>query len=84
MLSHSSSLKDVVSWTIGIINQIIPVLTVLALALFMWAVVRYILKAEESHGKGEERTALLWGIIALFVLFSVWGIVKILQRTLLS
>ena len=84
MLSHSSSLADVVSYIIGIINTIIPILTTLALVIFLWSGVRYIMTAQETKGKGPEREALLWGLVALFVLFSVWGILGILQNTLLG
>ncbi len=84
MLSHSSSLKDLVTFVINIITLIIPVLTVLALVIFLWSGVRYIYKAEETAGKGPERDAMLWGLIALFVLFSIWGILKILSNTLLG
>jgi len=84
MLSTGSSFKDVVTFLIGLINLTIPVLTALALLIFLWAGVRYIYKAEETAGKGPEREALLWGLIALFVIFSIWGILRILNATLLS
>ncbi|HVV39320.1 MAG TPA: hypothetical protein VHD31_03290 [Candidatus Paceibacterota bacterium] len=84
MLSNASSIKDVVLFLIGIINLAIPVLTVLAVVIFMYSGVRYVTRAEESGGKGPEREALLWGLIALFVLFSIWGILKILTNTFLG
>ena len=82
MLSNSSSLGGVVSWVIGIINIIIPVLTILALVLVLYSGLRYILKAEESKGKGPEREAIMWGLIALFVIVSVWGILRVMCTTL--
>lgn len=83
-LSDASSFKDVVAFVIGYINLIIPLLAAAALVLFLWSGVQYILKAGESHGKGPEREALLWGIIALFVLFSVWGILRLVCSTLIG
>ncbi len=84
MLSNHSSLAGVVSFIIGIINSIIPVLVVLALVLFMYSGLRYVLKASESHGKGAERSAMMWGIVALFVIISVWGLLRIMCATLLN
>ena len=84
MLTKHSDLTGVVNWVIGIIDIIIPVLTVAALVLFLYSGVRYIIKAQDAHSKGPEREALLWGIIALFVLVSVWGLVRIMCSTLLG
>lgn len=83
-LTEASSLKDVVAFVIGYIDLIIPVLAAAALVLFLWSGLQYILKAGESHGKGAEREALLWGVIALFVLFSVWGILRLVCSTLIG
>ncbi len=82
MLSNSSSLAGVVAYIIGIINIILPVLTLLALVLVLYSGLRYVLKAEESKGKGPEREAIMWGLIALFVIVSVWGILRVMCVTL--
>jgi hypothetical protein len=84
MLSNTTSLSGLVSYIIGIINLIIPVLVTFALVLLMYAGFRYILKASESHGKGAERAALMWGLVALFVIVSVWGLLRIMCITLLN
>ena len=84
MLAHSSNLADVANFVIGYVNLIIPVLTAIALALFLYAGVRYIFKAQDAGGKGPEREALIWGIVALFVLVSVWGLVRIMCIALLG
>lgn len=83
-LSGSSSFSSVVAWVIGFINLVIPVLTLLALVLFLYSGYRYIIKSGETQGKGREREALLWGIVALFVLFSVWGLLRIICNTLVG
>ena len=73
---------DVIAKVIGLINIIIPVLLALALVFFVLTGVRYIWKAGE--GGAEVRTQLLWGLIALFVLFTVWGLVNVMCATLLG
>jgi len=60
-----------------IISAIIPVLIGLALLAFMFGVLKYI------FGKKEEgKTTMLWGIVALFVMTSVWGLVSIVRTTI--
>jgi hypothetical protein len=73
---------DVVVKLIGLINQIIPVLFALAMVFFVWSGVQYVRQAGGEGG--EARSNLLWGVIALFVIFTVWGLVNILCLTLLG
>ncbi len=67
---------------IGLINLAIPVLIALALVMFMWTAVRYITQAGEVGG--EARGQLLWALIALFVLFTIWGLVNVLCLSFLG
>jgi succinate dehydrogenase/fumarate reductase cytochrome b subunit len=55
-----------------------------AVVAFFFGVVQFIWASRE--GKGPEmdkgKQFMLWGLIALFVMFSVWGIVKFAQNVL--
>lgn len=82
--SPSWNLSDAVGWIISIINLIIPILGGVALIVFFVGLIRYIRSASGGQGKVDGRTLILWGLITLFVLFSVWGIVGILRSTFLS
>lgn len=62
----------------GLIGLAIPVLIALGVLAFMWGIVMYLF----GKNKDEGRTYMLWGIIALFVMTSVWGLVGILRGTL--
>jgi len=76
------TLTDVIAKTIGLINIVIPVLITLALVMFMWTALRYVMQA--SEGGGEVRGQLAWALISLFVLFTVWGLVNVLCLTFLG
>ncbi|HEY4483119.1 MAG TPA: pilin [Candidatus Paceibacterota bacterium] len=57
-----------------VVNMLIPILVALALAYFIWGIIKFIGTAGgEAHEEGKKR--MLWGIIALFVIVSIWGIV---------
>mgnify|MGYP001591996243 CR=1 FL=1 len=56
---------------------LIPIVFTLALLFFFWGVVKYIWS--EGQGKEDGRKVMVWGIVALFVMSSVWGIVRFLQ-----
>lgn len=76
--TNAQSFKEVVGILIGYINLIIPLLVALAVLLILYSGFRYVLKAADSHAKGGERDAMLWGLIALFIIMSVWGILRIM------
>ena len=62
-----------------IINVLIPIVFALALLLFFWGLATYILSAGDPDKKKEGRDKMIWGIVALFVMASVWGLVNFLQ-----
>lgn len=80
------TLGGVIGNVIGLINQMIPVLFALALVFFMWGCVKYIMSAGgEGGGHGTNpRDLIVWGLVSLFVIFSVWGILQVMCATLLG
>jgi hypothetical protein len=61
-----------------ILNMVVPILIGLGVVGFMWGIVLYLFGKNKEEGK----TFMIWGIIALFVMTSVWGLVGILKGTL--
>lgn len=61
-----------------IAKAIIPMLMVLATALFLWGVIKFIAHADNEDARSEGRWFMLWGIIGLFFMVAVWGIVNVL------
>lgn len=74
-----------VTGIIGIINiVIVPIIFALAFLAFIWGVVKYFfINNGGDEGKiAEGRKFVMWGIIGMVVIFSVWGLVNILLSTL--
>jgi len=67
--------------TIGnLINQIIPILILAGLAYFIFGVIRFVI-AGDADKKAEARTIVVQGIIGLFIITSVWGLVFLLNQS---
>lgn len=68
------------------IGRLVQILTVLmagiALLVFFWGLVKFITKAGDEAALEEGRRLMLWGVIALFVMVSVWGIILFIQTNL--
>ena len=61
-------------------GRIMPLLILAALVLFMFGVVKTFFW-NSGAGKEEGKFFILWGIVALFVMVSVWGLVNVLRGT---
>ena len=71
---------DLVYLLISFINPLAAILSMVAILIFFWGIVKYIYSAGgEGHEQG--RQLIVWGLIALFVLFSVWSLANILVST---
>ena len=74
------TLANLVGVLIGLVNNIIPVLVTIAVAFFIAGGIRFIYKSGDARGHGADKTILAWGLIALFILVSVWGILALLRQ----
>ena len=62
--------------SIGSIVQMLTVIVMgLALLYFFWGLAKFILAAGDEKKIAEGKSIMIWGIIALFVMASVWGLV---------
>ncbi|MCX6787460.1 MAG: hypothetical protein NTY93_03000 [Candidatus Kaiserbacteria bacterium] len=70
---------------VGVINTIVvPLIFAFAFAVFIWGVVKYFFfnNGGDTEKMKEGRDFIIWGILGLVVLFSVWGFVNLLLSTL--
>jgi len=59
-----------------IVNLLIPVVTALALLFFFWGLAKFILAAGDEAAKDEGKRIMIWGVVALFVMAAVWGLIQ--------
>jgi hypothetical protein len=70
-----SQILSLVSYWLVVIATII---IAIGLITFLWGVVQYITAGSDEAKRGEARNMMIYGIIALFVMVSVWGLVYFL------
>jgi hypothetical protein len=64
----------------GLLNVVIPILITLGVVYVIWGVIKYA-TAKESDEQAEARKTIISGVIALFVIVSIWGLVAIINST---
>jgi len=65
----------------GIINLFIPFLIGLAVFLIIYGIFGYISKAADEEKRKEAKDFIMWGIIAVFIMISIWGLINILVKS---
>jgi Type IV secretion system pilin len=64
-----------------VLNNIYPFLFGLAIIYFFWGVAKYILSAGDPKAAAEGRSIMIWGIVALAVMASIYGLIYFLQNS---
>lgn len=65
---------------LDVINDwLIPIVIGVALLYFLWGVMKYVTSGGDPGARKEAANTMLYGIIALAVMVSVWGLVGLLQ-----
>lgn len=65
----------------AIVQKLVVLLIGIAVLVILWGVVRYISHAGEEDKIKEARRFIVFGIIGLFVMVSVWALVNLLTQT---
>ena len=63
-----------------ILGAVLPVLIALGVIYFVWGVISYVIASDEEAKKAG-RDRIIYGIIGLAVIITVWGLVAILRNT---
>jgi hypothetical protein len=83
--SSGNGLFGVLSTIGSLISVVTPLVVALSLLAFLWGLAMYILSLGSSEGdknKNKGRDLMVYGILTLFVIVSVWGLVNILKATI--
>lgn len=83
MIASADTINNV--WNIfgfvqKILNTVLPLIIAAAVVYFVWGMFGLFLASDEDK-KEKAKTTVIYGIIAIFVMVSVWGLVNILVNT---
>jgi len=86
LVSYSApqNFKDAVGLFTEIIKSLSLVAASLALLAFFWGIVLFITRSGESDNLEKAKSTMGWGLFALFILVSFWGIIRVIEVTFIS
>lgn len=80
--SEMTSISKVFDLAICILRKSVwPLLISISVIVFIVGVIRFIASGDDSGKREEGRNFILYGLVGLFVIVSVWGLVGVLQGT---
>lgn len=79
-LTLALTLYETYDIALTVIQDLIFVLIGAALLVFLWGIFKYFFASDDA-GKKVGRSYMLWGIIGLFVMVSIWGLVNMLRSS---
>lgn len=81
--SAPHTFQDLSNMVVQLLDNATATLVVLGIVIYFYGVSSNILKFGKGESGGEARRSyFVWGIVVLFVMVSVWGIIQLLQNTL--
>ena len=77
-----TTLGNILKWaSCTLIKLVVPLLFTIAVVGFIWGMIQYFLFPDNEEKRKNGKSFMLWGIIALFVMVSIWGLVGVLTNT---
>ena len=78
----SGPLANTITQVSALVNTLVPLLLAIAVLLFLWGLVKFIANIGDETARAAGKSLMIWGMIALFVMVSFWGIIGYVQESL--
>ncbi|MCR4325841.1 MAG: hypothetical protein NUV59_03490 [Patescibacteria group bacterium] len=78
-LASAATLLNTLALANTFLNALIGLFITLAIVVFFWGLIKYLVNAGEEKAAG--LNIMFYGVLAIFVMVSIWGIIRLLQST---
>jgi hypothetical protein len=65
-----------------VINPLVQLIFAGAVFYFLWGVFKYIRAADDPSERAQGGRHIIWSVVGIFIMISVWGIISIIKRTI--
>jgi hypothetical protein len=79
LLASAATLLDTLALANTFLNAAIGLFITLAIVIFFWGLIKYLTEVGEKKAEGLQ--IMFYGVVAIFVMVSIWGIIRLLQST---
>ena len=79
----ANNFSDLAATIISLVNYASGVVIAAAIAVYFWAIAKDF-KALMSGETKNQITLLVWGMIGIFVMVSIWGILRVISNSIFN
>jgi len=79
-MASAQTIAGILTQGTALVVLVIKLLSVLAVAVFFWGIVKFILAAGNPEKLKAAKGLIIYGLIGIFVLVSFWGIIAFMQN----
>ena len=65
----------------NILIKLVPIIVSIAVIVFLWGVTKFIRSADQPQEREQGRHLIVYGIVTLFVMLSMWGLATLIVST---
>ncbi len=77
----TADVEEIIGEFKEIFDLIVPLLMVVAMAAFLWGIVKYIMAAGDEEKRKDAKGTIIYGVLGMFILVAFWGIIQIVAWT---
>ena len=81
VVSFAATINEIIINFQRLVATATPIVVALAVLFFFWGLALFILNAGDEEKRSKGRSIMIWGVIAIFVIFTVFGLVNVLSET---
>jgi hypothetical protein len=67
-----------------VLNPLIKLMFAVAVVVFLWGIIEYIRGAGSSDSREQGTRHIIWGLVGLFIMVCVFGILTLFKNTLFA
>ena len=75
--ASGTQVTSILTQVLTVLNIVMPIVLGLGVIYFIWGVVQYV-TAKDEEKKKEGRGIMIMGIIGIFIIASIWGLVALI------
>jgi len=74
--------REIMTKIVSLIDPLILLIFSAGVLVFMWGLVMFIIQADSTDGRKTGVQHMIWGILGIFIMATVFGIISIITSTL--
>ncbi len=81
LMAAAADLQSILYTARNLANTIVPLFMVIAVAVFLWGIIRYITSAGDEENRKKAHGLIIYGLVGIFVMVAFWGIIQVVANT---